>query len=68
MVFIWDLVKSNILIKKELKIFFLKNKNNFLDFNIHIKPDYMDHVYTDLSIWDVHRTQFPFILFHDPKR
>ena len=27
----------------------------------------MDHVYTDLSIWDTHRTQYPWILFHDPK-
>lgn len=28
----------------------------------------MKHVYTDMSIWDVHRTQMPWILFHDPNR
>ncbi|CAM4787606.1 unnamed protein product [Rotaria magnacalcarata] len=38
------------------------------DNQTHTKPDYMDHVYTDLSIWDVFRTQIPFIVFHDPKR
>ena len=26
------------------------------DFKVHTKPDYMNFVYTDLSIWDVHRT------------
>ena len=38
------------------------------DNKIHTKPDYMQHIYTDLSIWDVHRTQIPFILFHDSQR
>lgn len=38
------------------------------DGQIHTKPDYMEHIYTDLSIWDVHRTQIPFILFHDSQR
>lgn len=33
-----------------------------------IKPSYMKHVYTDMSIWDVHRTQMPWILLHDPDR
>ncbi len=33
-----------------------------------IKPSYMKHVYTDMSIWDVHRTQMPWILLHDPNR
>lgn len=28
----------------------------------------MDAVYTDLSLWDVHRTDFPLLLLHDPKR
>ena len=28
----------------------------------------MQHVYTDLSIWDVFRTQIPWILFHDRVR
>jgi putative alpha-1,2-mannosidase len=28
----------------------------------------MDHVYTDMSIWDVHRTQMPWTLFHDVPR
>lgn len=38
------------------------------DGQVHTKPDYMDHVYTDLSIWDIFRTQIPFITFHDAKR
>jgi hypothetical protein len=51
--------KINIFLKlnfdfKLFKIYFLLLIN--LDFNVHIKPSYMDHVYTDLSIWDVHRT------------
>lgn len=25
----------------------------------------MKNVYTDMSLWDVHRTQMPWILFHD---
>jgi putative alpha-1,2-mannosidase len=28
----------------------------------------MSGVYTDMSLWDVHRTQFPWLLFHDPDR
>lgn len=28
----------------------------------------MKHVYTDMSLWDVHRTQMPWILFHDAVR
>lgn len=28
----------------------------------------MKAIYTDLSLWDVHRTQFPWILFHDLER
>ncbi|CAF3663915.1 unnamed protein product [Adineta steineri] len=38
------------------------------DGKVHTKPDYMQHVYTDLSIWDIHRTQIPFINFHDAQR
>lgn len=28
----------------------------------------MEAIYTDMSIWDVHRTQMPWLLFHDLKR
>lgn len=28
----------------------------------------MEHIYTDLSIWDIFRTQIPFIIFHDSQR
>ena len=38
------------------------------DNKVHTKPDYMDHIYTDLSIWDIFRTQFPFLILHDSKR
>ncbi|CAF0764417.1 unnamed protein product [Adineta ricciae] len=38
------------------------------DGQIRTKPDYMQHIYTDLSIWDVFRTQIPFIIFHDVQR
>ncbi|CAF3021170.1 unnamed protein product [Rotaria sp. Silwood2] len=38
------------------------------DGKIHTKPDYMDHIYTDLSIWDIFRTQVPFLILHDSKR
>lgn len=31
-------------------------------------PDDMEGVYTDMSLWDVHRSQMPWILFHDPLR
>jgi predicted alpha-1,2-mannosidase len=39
-----------------------------MDRQIRTKPEHMDHIYTDLSIWDVHRTQIPFIVFHDSQR
>lgn len=29
------------------------------------KPYDMKGVYTDMSLWDVHRTQFPWLLFQD---
>lgn len=38
------------------------------DGKVHVKPSAMDAVYTDLSLWDVHRTDFPLLLLHDPKR
>jgi len=38
------------------------------DGQIRTKPDYMEHIYTDLSIWDIFRTQIPFIIFHDSQR
>ena len=38
------------------------------DGKVHTKPQYMDHVYTDLSIWDIFRTQVPFLILHDSKR
>ena len=38
------------------------------DGQVHTKPDYMQHVYTDLSIWDIFRTQIPWIIFHDRQR
>ncbi|CAF2152213.1 unnamed protein product [Rotaria magnacalcarata] len=38
------------------------------DGQVHTKPDYMEHIYTDLSIWDIFRTQIPFIIFHDSQR
>lgn len=28
----------------------------------------MQHVYTDMSLWDVHRSQMPWLLFQDPYR
>ena len=28
----------------------------------------MKHIYTDMSLWDVHRSQMPWLLFHDPHR
>ena len=31
-------------------------------------PGNVQHFYTDLSLWDVHRTQMPWMLIHDPKR
>ncbi|CAF1412818.1 unnamed protein product [Adineta steineri] len=39
-----------------------------VDGQVHTKPDYMEHIYTDLSIWDIFRTQIPFIIFHDSQR
>ncbi|CAF3777846.1 unnamed protein product, partial [Rotaria sp. Silwood1] len=38
------------------------------DNKIYTKPEYMDHIYTDLSIWDIFRTQVPFLILHDAKR
>jgi predicted alpha-1,2-mannosidase len=38
------------------------------DNQVHTLPDYMQHFYTDLSIWDVFQTQMPFIVFHDTQR
>jgi predicted alpha-1,2-mannosidase len=38
------------------------------DKQIHTLPEYMQHFYTDLSIWDIFRTQMPFIVFHDSQR
>ena len=38
------------------------------DGQIHTLPDYMQHFYTDLSIWDIFRTQVPFMVFHDAQR
>ncbi|CAF3906480.1 unnamed protein product [Rotaria sp. Silwood1] len=38
------------------------------DDQIYTKPDNMKHICTDLSIWDAHRTQISFILFHDSQR
>lgn len=32
------------------------------------KPIDMKGVYTDMSLWDVHRTQFPWLLFQDEER
>ncbi|CAM6005269.1 unnamed protein product [Sphagnum balticum] len=31
-------------------------------------PADMEAVYTDMSLWDVHRTQMPWLLFQDPHR
>ena len=38
------------------------------DRQVHQLPDFMQHFYTDLSIWDIFRTQMPFLIFHDPQR
>jgi putative alpha-1,2-mannosidase len=38
------------------------------DFSVNTVPTDMKHVYTDMSLWDVHRTQMPWILFHDLDR
>ena len=38
------------------------------DRQIHTLPEYMQHFYTDLSIWDIFRTQAPFMIFHDRQR
>jgi putative alpha-1,2-mannosidase len=32
------------------------------------KPKDITGVYTDMSLWDVHRTQFPWLLFQDEQR
>ncbi len=36
-----------------------------LNGSISKKPSDMKGVYTDMSLWDVHRSQFPWILFQD---
>lgn len=38
------------------------------DGSVSIVPDDMENVYTDMSLWDVHRTQMPWLLLQDPKR
>lgn len=38
------------------------------DGSVSIVPSDMGGVYTDMSIWDVHRTQMPWLLFQDLKR
>ena len=38
------------------------------DGSISLVPEDMQAVYTDMSIWDVHRTQMPWLLFQDLKR
>jgi len=38
------------------------------DGSVDTVPDDMKAVYTDMSIWDVHRTQMPWMLFHDLDR
>ena len=35
------------------------------DGSVSVVPSDMNAIYTDMSIWDVHRTQMPWILFHD---
>ncbi len=39
-----------------------------LDGTISKVPSHMKNVYTDMSLWDVHRTEFPWILFQDAER
>ena len=38
------------------------------DGQVHTLPEYMQHFYTDLSIWDIFRTQVPFMILHDSQR
>ena len=38
------------------------------DGTVSVVPEDMKAVYTDMSIWDVHRTQMPWMLFHDLDR
>jgi putative alpha-1,2-mannosidase len=36
------------------------------DHTVRDTPSHMKNVYTDLSIWDTHRSQFPWLLFTNP--
>ena len=38
------------------------------DGSVSVVPEDMKAVYTDMSLWDVHRTQMPWLLFHDLQR
>jgi predicted alpha-1,2-mannosidase len=38
------------------------------DGSVNLVPDNMRAVYTDMSLWDVHRSQFPWLLFQDLQR
>ena len=38
------------------------------DGTVSTKPNNMKAVYTDMSLWDVHRTQMPWQLFQDLQR
>ncbi|CAM4769529.1 unnamed protein product [Rotaria magnacalcarata] len=60
-------VKFNSPIVHSLSSFTPEMPKGFDD-QIHTKPDSMEHFYTDLSIWDAHRTQISFIVFHDSQR
>jgi putative alpha-1,2-mannosidase len=35
---------------------------------VAVVPEWMNGVYTDMSLWDVHRTNMPWLLLHDPMR
>jgi putative alpha-1,2-mannosidase len=35
------------------------------DGSVSVVPDDMNAIYTDMSIWDVQRTQMPWTLFHN---
>ena len=39
-----------------------------LNGSVMTKPKDMNGVYTDMSLWDVHRSQFPWLLFQDAQR
>ena len=38
------------------------------DKSVDKMPENMKHVYTDMSLWDVHRSQMPWLLLQDPYR